>query len=157
MDIRCPGCGAAHPEYGTLGDAATPPARPTVAELLVTTFPPRAPRAAQIRVGRLVVERFVLLLAGPLPPPSMLADFVETACASMIELMLRAPVRGGAVPLNVLAVDSLFDDTQWLSALLDTHVYRGTLGVRVFASLGPLEAPSGTQVLLCPVGSGPTR
>lgn len=156
-EVYCPRCGTAYPQYGVVGGGllAEPP---MVRELLVTTFPLGAPRAREVRVGDLSIERLVLLVAGPLPPSDALVDFAAAAVDAMIRGTLRTVVRGGSVPLHLLELSSLSDETEWLSALLDAHVYRGSLGARVFGSLGPFEAERGTRSLLCAISpAGPLR
>ena len=149
--VQCPKCGDAYPDYGMV-DTAVSPQQVMGRELLIIAFPNDSPRAPTVTLGELTVERFVLLITEPLPPPLDLAEFSEAATDYMIESIAGSPVHGGSVPLHVLATISLSDDSTWLSALLDAHVYNGALGTRNFASVGPLESPSGTKILLCAVG-----
>lgn len=148
--IFCPQCGAGYPQYGAVAVEPAPARPQVVAELLVTSFPPGVPRAREVKVGGLRVERFVLLITAPRPPADVLEGFVVDVAGRMIGSLLRAPVVGGAVPLHALEVTGLCDDTAWLNALLDPYLRDGA-GTRVFGSLGPIEAQSGARMLLCAV------
>lgn len=151
VEVRCPQCSTAYPLYGAIGGAAAVKRSLEAHELLRIGFPPDAAPAHKVIVGELRVERFVLLVAGPLPPLHMLTEFAVSAVDTMIRKVMRTTVTGGRVPLHLLTVEGLSDEAPWLAALLDTHVYHGTFGARTFASVGPIEADSGTQALLCAV------
>jgi hypothetical protein len=149
--IFCPKCGRAYPHYGAIGIEAAEADAPDVTELLVTAFPGGARPSPFVMVGSLKVERFVLLIRGPLPSPEEHEGFAAAAIKYMLQSMVGEAVVGGAAPLNVLAVSSLSDETPWLSRVLNRHVYRNGLGTRLFASVGPIESASGTALLLCAV------
>ncbi len=155
MEVRCEQCGTAYPQYGVVTGTGAATPRPEAQELLRIGFPPGASPALKVTVGKHRVERFVLVLAGPLPPLDALGQFAASTAETMIERFMGTAVRGGRVPLHVLAVDELSVETPWVSALLDTHVYRGTLGARDVAIVGPAEGESGTRMLLC--GVAPAR
>jgi len=146
--IICPQCRSEYPQYGVLNDKVSKEPL-SASELFVGMFPPDSPPAPEMTLNGLSVERLILLVSGPLPPVNAFEVLAIFAVKKFTTAMNGTPVWGGAVPIHMLAVPAISDDTERLTAILETSVYHRPLGTRSFGSTPTVEAESGTRFMLC--------
>jgi len=144
--------------YGPILHPEAPVDRPEdlrVYEALDYPFPPDVPSDEQgsIRIGRMVIEKIVLLITGEFPDEMEVRDF---AYSGFNEIVLSRHSRelevaeNGGIRLHVLRTNTIVDETPWLTALLQKEVYRKTFGMKLFATYGIVELkPPLRQALFC--------
>ena len=156
--VFCPKCKSDYGMYGPIPHPETPIDRPEdlrVYEALEYPFPPDVPSDAQgsIRIGGAVIEKIVLLITGEFPDELNVRDFAYSGFDQIVLSRhggdLEVAEHGG-IRLHVLRLNTIVDETPWLTALLQKEVYRKPLGTKLFVTHGIVELkPPLRQALFC--------
>jgi len=156
--VFCPQCQSDYAIYGPIQYPASPskPEDARVFEAFDYPFPPDAPSWPEgtITLGSLIVEKVVMLVTGEFPKGLDVRDFAYDGFNTVVLSRHGDGFRvseGAGIRLHVLRVNTIVDETAWLTPLLQREVYRTqSWGTKVFLTYGvcDLKPPLG-QALFC--------
>jgi len=157
--VFCPKCKSDYAMYGFIQHpvvALDPPEGARIYESLDYPFPPEVSShlKGRITIGSLLVEKIILLVTGQFPEGLDVRGFAYSGFKEIVlsrhggEFLISEQ---GGIRLHLIRVNTIVDETAWLTPLLESEVYEErSAQPRVFLTYGlvKLRAPLG-QALFC--------
>jgi len=150
LDVFCPQCRRAYPEYGAVLWPRTSPLRMTPRRIIEIELPPGERSGAPSFAG-FTTERIVVLVSGVFPPELQQADFAVSFLVDVLGDEFALAYQGASMEIILCLVDNVYDETVALFPLLQRIYPRESWENRLFVTRGgpqPLRSPLG-EVLLC--------